>query len=52
MARVMKAAWERERFSKSLASLRQRPSQLKVRATIQRFGSTSKPVALSDRLTI
>ena len=52
MARIMKAACERERFSKSLASLLQRPSQPNVRSTIQRLGSTMKPVAVSDRLMI
>jgi len=38
--------------SKSLASLRLRPSQAKVRSTTQRRGSSSKPLAWSDRLTI
>jgi hypothetical protein len=39
------------RFPKSLASLRQRPGQAKLRSTIQRFGNGSKPVR-SLRLTI
>jgi hypothetical protein len=34
-------------LSKSLASLRQRPSQAKVRSTIQRLGSGLKPVVAS-----
>src|SRR5215210_2627428 len=38
--------------SQSLASLRQRPSHAKVRSTTQRRGSTSKPEAMSERLTI
>jgi len=38
--------------SQSLANLRQRPSHAKVRSTAQRRGSTSKPFAVSDRLTI
>ena len=38
MARIIKAACERERFSKSLASRRQRPSHANVLSTIQRFG--------------
>src|ERR1700690_682836 len=38
--------------SKSLASLRQRPSQVKVRSTTQRRGNTSKPLAVSERLMI
>ena len=38
--------------SKSLASLRQRPSQAKVRSTNQRFGSTLNPLAVSERLMI
>ncbi len=33
------------RFSKSLASLRQRPSQAKVRSTTHRFGRISNPLA-------
>jgi hypothetical protein len=35
-----------------LAKLRQRPSQEKVRSTTQRLGNTSKPLAVSERLTI
>lgn len=38
--------------SKSLASLRHLPSHAKVRSTTHRRGRTSKPLALSDRLTI
>jgi hypothetical protein len=36
--------------SKSLASLRHRPSQAKVRSTTQRRGRTSKPAVWSERL--
>lgn len=39
-------------FSLSLASRRHRPSQAKVRSTTQRRGSSSKPLAMSERLTI
>ena len=39
------------RFSKSLASRRQRLSHARVRSTTQRMGSTTKPLAWSDRLT-
>ena len=39
-------------LSKSLASLRFLESQAKVRSTTHRRGITSKPLALSDRLTI
>lgn len=39
-------------FSQSFASRRQRPSHAKVRSTTHCLGSTSKPVAVSDRLTI
>ena len=38
--------------SKSLASLRQRPSQAKVRSTTHLRGRTSKPLAVSERLMI
>ena len=51
MAKQRKASALTARFSKSLASLRQRPSQAKVRATIQRLGNGPKP-APSLRLTI
>lgn len=51
-ARRKKAIAFRFRFSKSLARRRQRLSQPKVRSTTQRFGSTSKPCARSDRFTI
>ena len=40
------------RFSKSLARRRQRLSQARVRSTTHRIGSTSNPLALSDRFTI
>jgi transposase len=49
--RQRKASAFRARFSKSLASRRQRPSQAKVLSTIQRLGSGTKPV-LSLRFTI
>lgn len=39
-------------FSQSLASLRHRPSQAKVRSTTHRRGRTSKPLAVSVRLII
>lgn len=39
-------------LSQSLASLRQRPSQANVRSIPQRRGRTSKPLAVSERLTI
>src|SRR5262249_32397960 len=42
----------RLRFSQSLASLRQRLSQAKVRSTTQRRGSTTNPLVRSERLTI
>lgn len=42
----------RFRHSQSLASLRHRPSHAKVRSTTHRLGKTTKPAALSDRLTI
>src|SRR5262252_1754195 len=42
----------RLRFSQSLASLRQRLSQAKVRSTTQRRGSTTNPFVRSVRLTI
>ena len=51
MPRQRKARALTARFSKSLASLRQRPSQAKVLSTIQRLGKGTKP-ALSPRLTI
>ena len=47
-----KASAFRLKFSQSLANLRQRPSQEKVRSTTQRRGKTSKPFAASERLTI
>src|SRR5271165_7589701 len=40
------------RLSKSLARRRQRLSQARVRSTTHRIGSTSNPLALSDRFTI
>ena len=42
----------RVRFSKSFANRRHRLSQAKVRSTTQRLGRTSKPWAVSERLTI
>ena len=36
----------------SLASLRHRPNQAKIRSTTHRLGKTSKPFAVSDRLMI
>ena len=51
MPRQRKASAFTARFSKSLASLRQRPSQAKVRSTSQRLGKGTKP-GLSPRLTI
>jgi len=55
--RRMEARWRKARalwlrFSQSLASRRHRPSQPMVRSTIQRMGSTTKPLAWSERLTI
>jgi len=52
MARRRKASAILARFSKSFARRRQRPSHPKVRSTIHRLGSTSKPLAVSERLTI
>ena len=51
-ARRRKASAVRLRFSKSLASLRQRPNQPRLRSTTQRFGIISNPLAVSDRFTI
>src|SRR5262249_53218399 len=51
-ASLRKASALRLRHSQSLASLRHRPSQAKVRSTSQRFGSTTKRWASSERLTI
>jgi DNA-binding transcriptional LysR family regulator len=51
-ARSRKASAWSERFSQSLARRRHRLSHAKVRSTIQRFGSTTKPRAWSERLTI
>ncbi len=39
-------------FSKSLARRRFRPSRAKVRSTTHRRGSSTKPLAVSDRLMI
>jgi hypothetical protein len=44
-ARRRKASALRLRLSKSLASLRHRPSQAKVLSTIQRLGKTTKALA-------
>src|SRR5271167_2814718 len=49
---LMNARALRVRFSKSLASRRHRLSHAKVRSTTQRLGRTSKPCAVSERLTI
>src|SRR5262249_26625663 len=51
-ARRRNASALRLRFSQSLASLRQRLSQAKVRSTTQRRGSTTNPLVRSERLTI
>jgi hypothetical protein len=51
-ARRKNASAFRLRFSQSLASLRQRLSQAMVRSTIHLRGRTSKPCAVSERLTI
>src|SRR5262245_23937649 len=51
-ARRRNASALRLRFSQSLASLRQRLSQAKVRSTTQRRGSTTNPFVRSERLTI
>ena len=51
-ASLRKPSALRLRFSQSLASRRQRLSQAMERSTIQRLGSTTKPVTRSDRLTI
>jgi hypothetical protein len=40
------------RFSQSLASRRQRLSQVMERSTIQRLGRTTNPLTRSERLTI
>src|SRR5947207_11070852 len=51
-ARRRKASALWLRFSQSLARRRHRLSQPMVRSTIQRCGSTTKPLMLSGRLTI
>jgi hypothetical protein len=51
MPRHRKASALTAKFSKSLASRRQRPSHAKVRSTIQRLAKGTKPLA-SPRLTI
>lgn len=51
-ASLRNASALRDRFSKSLASLRHRPNHAKVRSTTHRLGKTWKPLAMSDRLTI
>jgi len=51
MPRQRKARAFTARFSKSLASLRQRPSQANVLSTIQRFGKGAKPEASPRRTT-
>ena len=49
---AVQALLEAMDFSGSLASCRQRPSHAKVRSTTHRLGMTSKPLAVSERLTI
>ncbi len=49
---VIQASADATDFSQSFASLRHLPSHAKVRSTTQRRGRTSKPFALSLRLTI
>ena len=51
-ASLRKPSALRLRFSQSLASRRQRFSQAMERSTIQRRGSTLKPLSRSDRLTL
>src|SRR5271166_3127549 len=51
-ASLMNARAVRCRFSKSLANRRQRLSQAKVLSTTHRLGRTSKPSAVSERLTM
>ena len=51
-ARMRKARAVLVRFSKSLARRRHLPSQANVLSTTHRLGMTSKPTAVSDRLTI
>ena len=52
MARMTNAAWDLAWFSKSLVDGDIGQSQPNVRSTIQRLGSTTKPLAASERLTI
>lgn len=49
---LIQASAEATDFSQSLANLRHRPSQAKVRSTTHRRGSTSKPLAVPERFTI
>ena len=49
---AVQALLEAMDFSGSLAGRRQRPSHAKVRSMTYRLGMTSKPLALSERLTI
>src|SRR5262245_62747197 len=49
-ASLRKASALRLRHSQSLASLRHRPSQAKVRSTSQRFGSTDEALGLIGAL--
>ena len=51
-ARRRKARAVLLRFSKSLARRRHLPSHAKVLSTTHLLGMTSKPMAVSDRLTI
>ena len=50
-ASLRKASALRDRLSKSLAGLRHRPCHTNVRSTTHRLGRTSKPLAVSERLT-
>ena len=51
-AKMRKARAVLVRFSKSLARRRHLPSQANVLSTTHLLGMTSKPIAVSDRLTI
>src|SRR5712672_3130091 len=51
-ARRRNASAFRLRFSQSLARRLHRPSHANVRSTTHRFGRTTNPFALSERLTI
>jgi len=51
-AKVSQASALAMDFSQSFESRRHRPSQARVRSTTHRRGNTSKPCAVSERLTI